>query len=350
MSVAVSDSETRRPRSKTQRAVSDSEIQMYNEIIEGVTPNDDLSQYMTERFSDRVMLTPRQDALSSYSSKTAKQLYGEVKAINIFNKIVPAYLTKCTLTMKKSGLQVIHINSHMCQLITKLGFGTVDEKKLRLLRTYSTSVQLRTALQLRNLIAQIILKHKNPAEMEKDSMCSIDSEFIYKVLGEEQQTALLGVHHDRRDMITSFLTFRPSSLNEGERLEDEKLDSLWRNHQLAFIDVGCAPSTQNKNQLLLNRPGHYDLLMYYALLNIVAATQKRARKYAGICTTLNGDTPLEPLLNALGFQEVSFPRGKTFALYGPDEVFVELLDALDAKLNDFSSPYMTELCKGNVCK
>ena len=320
---------------------------VYNEIIEGVTPDDKLADYMTERFTDRVMLTPQQDALSSYPTKTAKQLYGEVKAANLFNKIVPAYLSKCTLAMKRSGLQVIEVNPHMCQLISKLGFGTVDEKKLSLLRTYSTSVQLRTALQLRNLIAQIILKHKNPADMEADSICAIDSEFIYNVLKQEQQTVLMGVHRDRRDMITSFLTFHPSSLQKGMRLRDEKLEALWRKRQLAFIDVGCAPSAQNKNQLLLNRPGHYELLLYFAILNIVAASHKRARKYAGICTTLKGTTPLEPLLQGLGFQEVG---DQTYALYGSDDVFVELLDALDKKLDGFSSPYMTELCKGKVCK
>jgi hypothetical protein len=330
-------------RARTQKALRSEELDMYNKIIDEPVK---MSDYV-RKDHDKVMLTRKQRSLAQYPDKTAKSLYREVKAKNIFNSIVPTYLTKCNLAMKRHGLQVIHITPHMCQLITKLGFGDVDEKKLRVLRTYSTSVQLRTALQLRNLLAQIILKNETD-----DSLCTLDAPAIHAILAEEQQTALLGVHRAKTDVVTSLLTFRPSS-TEDRVVDEPELTDLWAARKLAFLDVGCAPSAQTLNKRLKQRPAHAELLLYYALLNIVAASAKRARKYSGVCATLESGSVLEGPLKGLGFREykwASQPSTVTYALYGGDEQMVDLIDAVDKKIDAVTSPYMTELCKGGVCK
>jgi len=324
------------------------EMDTYNQIIDEPVQ---MSEYVRTA-SDKVMLTRKQRKFAPYPAKTAKSLYQEVKAKNIFNSIVPSYLTKCNLAMKRHGLQVIQITPHMCQLITKLGFGDVDEKKLRVLRTYSTSVQLRTALQLRNLLAQIILKHKNTRNMEMDSVCTLDADAIRAILAEEQQTALLGVNRAKTDVVTSLLTFRPSATDD-RIVDNPELTELWAAKKLAFIELGCAPSAKTVNKLLQQRPAHAELLLYYALLNIIAASAKRARKYSGVCATLPPGSALEAPLQKLGFQEykwASQPSTVTYALYGSDEKFVDLIDAVDEKIDAVTSPYMTELCKGGVCK
>ncbi len=395
------------------------------EIINGSYDEKKIKQY-TRTFNGKSLLTDKQSGISPYTVKNAQQRYDEAKSRNIFPSIIPVYMEKCNLTMKRNGLQVIYITPHISRIISILGFkGPIEAKTFEKIKTFANSEQLRSAVQFRNLLSQINIgknyKHQLVGKdgrytwMSADTICNLGGypldvfSFPY-----EPQTILLGVQRTTSkkedpelktlDRITSMFTYKPSSLHEDvkkgpnevtdideNRTPMPELTELWKNKKLAYFDIGCASSPKTENNLLANNDTHFRLLMCYAFLNILKETNKGGRKFQGICVKLVAQTVyktatistklaketskeerkgdekqqkyrkflLEGLLkNNFHFKECTIkldqsddPKTcKYFALYGDDQKFIDLIEAIDKKLDEQTSPYMQEVCKAGVCK
>ena len=392
------------------------------EIINGSYEEKKIKQY-TKTFNGKSLLTEKQSGIAPYTVKNAQQRYDEAKSRNIFPSIIPVYMEKCNLTMKRNGLQVIYITPHISRIISILGFkGPIKAETFEKIKTFANSEQLRSAVQFRNLLSQINIgknyKHQLVGKdgrytwMSADTICNLGGypldvfSFPY-----EPQTILLGVQRTTSktedpelktlDRITSMFTYKPSSLyedakrgrNEVTGMDEtpmKELTELWRSKKLAYFDIGCASSPKTENNLLANNDVHFRLLMCYAFLNILKETNKGGRKYQGICVKLVAQTVyktatisqklaketakeerkgdekqqkykkflLEGLLKNFHFQECTIKMDesddpktcKYFALYGDDKKFIDLIEAIDKKLDEHTSPYMQEVCKAGVCK
>ncbi len=350
------------------------------------------------------MLTKNQAGIKPYTVKNVRQRYDEAKSRNIFPSILPAYMEKCNLTMKRNGLQVIFITPHISRIISILGFkGPIDAKTFDKIKSFANSEQLRTALQFRNLLGQInrdtfqvktVENNGKKMDMSSETICNL-SDYPLKIFSYpfEPQTILLGVQRSTTaseprtlDRITSMFTYKPSFLDKDEKkgpnavLELDRrtpipeLTNLWKEKRLAYFDIGCASSPKTENNLLYSNKSHFGILMCYAFLNILKESHKGGRKYQGICVKLvaqevtevikgKNKTTDKYLLQSMIEKDFHFrectvkidkedkPEDcKYFAFYGGDEKMLELIEAIDKKLDSFTSPYMQEVCKAGVCK
>ena len=370
------------------------------EIIDGTNDDTAIKKY-TRTFDGRSMLTPSQNGIKPYTVKNVRQRYQEAKSMNIFQSIIPVYLEKCNLTMKRNGLQVIYITPHISRIISILGFkGPIDAKTFDKIKTFANSEQLRTALQFRNLLGQInrdtfqlkpVESNGKKMEMSTETICNL-GDYPLKIFSYpfEPQTILLGVQRatvtdskpQTLDRITSMFTYKPSSLDEDRAnavLELDKtpiqdLTKLWKDKKLAYFDIGCGVSPKTENNLLYSNTSHFAILMCYAFLNILKETHKGGRKYQGICVKLVAQQVTEKIngknktsdkyllesriKNDFHFRECTLkidledkPEDcKYFAFYGDDEKMLDLIEAIDKKLDSLTSPYMQEVCKAGVCK
>lgn len=357
------------------RAIQSGELA---EIIDGAAfGTTALRNFVQTKDVDQTMLTTKQAEAFQDKTPSVQERYDAVREKNVFHSILPYYVQQCSLTMKRHGLQVIHITPHISGLVAKIGFEPIVEATvLQTIQQYANPAQIRLALQLRNLLAKTLVLSKknlpvhwsttNGIERKKHGLCTLSDEYLLTAFSKSTpQTILLGVHRGEMDQITSMCTYKPAEpqtirLNGSANAE---LTQYAKTGKLALFDIACSPPENTQNKLLNYQKSHFKLLMYYAFLGILKEVKQGARKYLGICAALigartdKGDLAymLEKRLTELGFvpytRDGGEPQTKYYIFYGDEAKVVAFIERLHAKIKENSSPYITELCKkGAVCE